>query len=321
VVVLVGHAGGELSAGPEVLAISPAPELPELSEVDTLRIYPHVIQPIFATKCIRCHAAGNARGGVAMDSPAALLTDSLGEPVIYPGDLERSLGYQRMILSPWDQRVMPPSGPPLSYQEKRLVEWWIMEDAPFTASLEELNIPEDILDILQNTFDYRTQKRAFYEKVKTEPIDSPTIKAVMEAGWNLSPLAQYNHFLDVHRKGKLDSLSSDDWQALEKIARNIVWLDLSNRPIPPQAFELLENMPNLYRLQLQNTNTADENLSFLKDLNHLHTLNLFGTQVTEGSILHLEKMPGLEVLFIGRTPLHSLGVDSIQQLLPGVSIN
>lgn len=320
-VLLVGHAGGELSAGPEVLAIDPVPELPELSSEDTLRIYPHVIQPIFATKCQRCHAAGNARGGIAMDSPEALLADTLGDPVIYPGDLERSLGYQRMILSPWDQGVMPPSGPPLSYQEKRLVEWWIMEDAPFTASLEELDIPEDILDILQNTFDYRAQKRAFYEKVKAEPIDSHTLNLVRQAGWNLSSLAQGNHFLDVHRKGKLDSLSIDDWRALEQISPNIVWLDLSNHALPPQAFSLLENMPNLYRLQLQNTNTRDEDLAFLQDLNHLHTLNLFGTRITEGSIPHLEKMEGLEVLFIGQTPLHSLGVDSIRQLLVGVSIN
>lgn len=321
IVVLVGHAGGELSAGPEVLGITPEPELPLLSDIDTLRVYPHVIQPIFETKCTRCHDKENARGGISMDSPEALLTDSLGDPVIYPGDLEKSLGYQRMILSPWDQHFMPPSGPPVTYHEKRLVEWWIMENAPFEASLEAVNLPKDILDILQSNFNYSTGKREFYENVKAEPIESNTLEALAEAGWKVSLLAQNNHFLDVHRKGALDSLSIDGWKTLEQIANNIVWLDLSNQSIPAQAFDIIENMPNLYRLQLQNTNTKDEDLTFLTDLKYLNTLNLYGTPITEKSIPQLLKMNQLEVLFIGNTPLHEVGLDSIQQLLPGVSIN
>lgn len=321
VVVLVGHAGGELSAGPEGLAIAPAPTLPNLAEIDTLRIYPHVIRPIFENKCIRCHEKGNARGGVLMDAPEALLSDTLGDPVIYPGDLERSLGYQRMILSPWDQQHMPPSGPPLTYHEKRLVEWWILENAPFEARLEEVDVPEDILAILQETFNYRTQKRAFYEKVKAAPIDSNTLQVLTTAGWNFSPLAQRNHFLDVHRKGRLDSLSIEDWQALEQIAENIVWLDLSNQALPAEAFKLISRMSNLYRLQLQGTNTKDEDLAALMELQYLHTLNLFGSQITEASLPHLEKMQGLRRLFIGHTPLNGLGVDSVAQLLPMVSVN
>lgn len=320
-VILVGHAGGELSAGPEVLAIAAEPELPELSAVDTLLVYPHIIKPIFETKCMRCHEAGNARGGVSMDSPEALLTDALGDPVIYPGDLERSIGYQRMILSPWDQHYMPPSGPPVTYHEKRLVEWWIMENAPFEAGIEEVNLPTDILDILQNTFQYNTQKRIFYEKVKAERIDSSTLKAVVSAGWKVSRLAQHNDFLDVHRQGKLDSLSIDDWQALERIADNIVWLNLSNHSIPAQAFDLIGNMPNLYRLQLQNTNTEDEDLNSLIDLKYLNTLNLFGTSITDESIPHLVQMKQLEVLFLGNTPLKEMGYDSLEQLLPDVSVN
>lgn len=321
IVVLVGHAGGELSAGPEVIAIAPEPALPELSTVDTLRVYSHIIQPIFETKCQRCHEAGNARGGISMDSPEALLTDSLGDPVIYPGDLERSLGYQRMILSPWDEHFMPPSGPPVTYHEKRLLEWWIMENAPFEASIEEVNLPQDILAILQKSFHYNTQKRTFYEKIKAEPIDSSTLQAVAAAGWKVSPLAQNNHFLDVHRQGKLDSLSIGDWQALEGIKDNIVWLNLSNHSLPAQAFDFIGNMPNLYRLQLQNTNTKDEDLTSLTDLKYLNTLNLFGTPIREGSIPHLVQMKQLEVLFIGNTPLQKVGLDSIQQLLPGVSVN
>lgn len=321
IVVLVGHAGGELSAGPEVLGITPEPELPELSAIDTLRIYPHVIKPIFETKCIRCHNEANARGGISMDSPEALLTDALGDPVIYPGDLEKSLGYQRMILSPWNQHFMPPSGPPVTYHEKRLVEWWVMENAPFEASLEEVNMPNDILGILQSTFNYSAEKREFYENVKAKPIESNTLQAVAEAGWKISPLAQQNYFLDVHRKGKLDSLSIGDWQILEQIANNIVWMDLSNQSIPVQAFDFIGNMPNLYRLQLQNTDTKDEDLTSLVDLKYLNTLNLYGTQITDKSIPHLVKMKQLKVLFIGNTPLYEMGLDSIQQLLPGVSIN
>lgn len=321
VVALVGHAGGELSAGPEVVAITPAPTLPKLSELDTIQVYPHIIQPIFASKCIRCHEKGNARGGILMDSPEGLLTDALGDPVIYPGDLERSLAYQRMILSPWDERHMPPSGPPLTYHEKRLVEWWIMENAPFEIRLEEMKIPDDILDILQHTFDYRTQKRAFYEKVKAEPVDSNTLKEVSAAGWILSPLAQGNHFLDVYRKGKLDTLSANDWQALEQIAENIVWLDLSQQSLSPETFTIISQMPNLYRLQLQNTRTQDKDLALLSDLPHLHTLNLFGTPITAGSIPHLTKMKGLKVLYIGQTPLQAMELDSLQTRLTGISIN
>ncbi|GAB5551845.1 MAG: hypothetical protein Sapg2KO_14360 [Saprospiraceae bacterium] len=321
IVVLVGHAGGELSAGPEVLAFTAVPELPELSSVDTLRVYPHIIKPIFETKCQRCHEEGNARGGVSMNSPEVLLTDSLGDPVIYPGDLERSLGYQRMILSPWDEHFMPPSGPPVTYHEKRLVEWWIMENAPFEATIEEVNLPTDILDILQNSFHYNTQKRTFYEKVEAEPIDSSILKVVAAAGWKVSRLAQNNHFLDVHRQGKLDSLSIDNWQALEGIKDNIIWLNLSNQSLPVQAFDFLKNMPNLYRLQLQNTNTKDKDLKSLIDLKHLNTLNLFGASITDKSIPHLVQMKQLEVLFIGNTPLQEMGLDSIQQLLPGVSVN
>ncbi len=81
------------------------------------------VQPIFREHCFKCHNANDAKGGLALDSYAALMEGGGSGEVVYDGDAEGSRLYQLMIHD--DTPVMPPNQDPIAKEKLAVIHQWI----------------------------------------------------------------------------------------------------------------------------------------------------------------------------------------------------
>ncbi len=82
----------------------------------------HVL-PIFRQHCLKCHNANDAKGGLAIDSYAALMEGGGSGEIVYDGDAEGSRLYQ--VMTHEDTPVMPPNQDPLAKEKLDVIKNWI----------------------------------------------------------------------------------------------------------------------------------------------------------------------------------------------------
>ena len=89
------------------------------------------VQPIFAANCARCHLNGNHRGGLNMDSRAAMLKGGRDGSVLVPGDPSKSLlvALIRHQGPADDPMPMPPNKPKISDADIAVVAQWVKAGA------------------------------------------------------------------------------------------------------------------------------------------------------------------------------------------------
>lgn len=93
-------------------------------------LYTSQVQPIFCSNCYRCHAGLNHRGGLTLDTRAALMRGGKKGIVVVPGHPEQSLLIKliRHEGPPKDPMPMPPKSK-LSDAEIAVITEWVKEGA------------------------------------------------------------------------------------------------------------------------------------------------------------------------------------------------
>jgi mono/diheme cytochrome c family protein len=92
------------------------------------------VKPILAARCFSCHGGGKQRGGLRLDTAAAILKGGDSGPAAVPGKSADSPLFQ--CLTPaGDTPRMPPKGPALDAAQVALVKSWI--DAGAKAPAQE----------------------------------------------------------------------------------------------------------------------------------------------------------------------------------------
>ena len=84
---------------------------------------------------------------------------------------------------------------------------------------------------------------------------------------------------------------------LRAIAKNVIWLNLSNNNLTENELDFLPLMTNLEKLRLEKNPLTDKILPQLIGLHHLESLNLNETNVTNSAIERLKQMPGLKRVY------------------------
>ncbi len=89
------------------------------------------VRPILEANCARCHLNGNHRGGLNMDTRAAMLKGGRDGSVLVPGDPQRSLlvALIRHQGPADDPMPMPPNKPRLSDADIDVVAQWVRAGA------------------------------------------------------------------------------------------------------------------------------------------------------------------------------------------------
>lgn len=93
------------------------------------------IQPIFDASCIRCHAQEcsscglDLHAGVSHDALVGVASSGYSEPRVTPGDLARSVLYQKVAGTGVFGQRMPKDDDPLTEAEVQKIMTWILEGA------------------------------------------------------------------------------------------------------------------------------------------------------------------------------------------------
>jgi hypothetical protein len=94
-----------------------------------------LIQPILERNCLRCHNPDKAKGGLSMDSYAAMIEGGDTGAAIVPGDIAQSELLVRIHLRPIDEGVMPDEGQALTPEEVGLLDAWVDAGASWPPGL------------------------------------------------------------------------------------------------------------------------------------------------------------------------------------------
>lgn len=322
--VIGGHYGGSLTHGEEhmPLPFDPKSDLSaiDLSGRDSINLYNDVIKVIFAQKCNRCHEPDDTRGRLDMTTEEGLLSDKYGDPAIAPGDLKNSEAYKRISLSQWHNKYMPPSGPPITYKEKKIIEWWIMQGAPFEGKLRDLEIDKSMKAFLADEYGIDLTKKSFYEKAKIDPIAPEMFTAIDEQNFNVTQLAASNNFLDVSNHGQSKNISKERMDALLGAKGHITWLNLSDTDLNDEGLKSIGQITNLTKLNINNTDITDAGLDALSDLERLTMLNLYGTAITDAGLEKLSGLKSLESLYVWQTETTEEGIEKLKASLPNCKV-
>ncbi len=128
------------AATPTVVANAPAksatpaapttPAATSAAPAASVTIYNDRVGPLLEQRCITCHKEEKHKGGLRMDSFAELMKGGDSGAAVVPGDTKASELFRRITLDPEDDEFMPGDGkPPLTPDEVKLIEQWIVEGA------------------------------------------------------------------------------------------------------------------------------------------------------------------------------------------------
>jgi len=163
VLVLASHFGGSLTHGSDYLTrYAPQPLRSwlgggraagtgpaEVLDPARASAFSAVIQPIISQKCVACHGPAKSKGGLRLDSYAALVKGGDSGPLLVPGNSAASLFLKRLLIPAEEENHMPPEGKPQpSPDDLTLFRWWIDAGAAADAKVAEMNPTADVARII-----------------------------------------------------------------------------------------------------------------------------------------------------------------------------
>ena len=91
--------------------------------------FPREVRPLLVKRCLACHDAEHAKGGLRLDSrETALKGGKSKQPTLVPGAPAKSALIKRITTHDPDE-LMPPKGGALTSAQVELLTRWIAEGA------------------------------------------------------------------------------------------------------------------------------------------------------------------------------------------------
>lgn len=288
--ILVGHFGGNLTHGGnfvlEPLMKSQAVPLEEAV------VFQNLVQPILEKKCVACHNPDKIKGELLLTDAKSIAKGGKTGPLYVAGKPELSLLIQRAHLSIDDKKHMPPIGKPqLSDDELQLLSWWVKEKASFTKKVVDL-ASTDSLRILSTKL-LASASGPQLEEYDFQEADEKTIQKLSNEYRTIMLFAKDSPALSVNFFNKAQ-YKAPKLEELKEIKEQIVTLSLAKMPV------------------------QNADLAFVKVFEHLHTLNLNFTDVTEVGLKELAGMKELMVLSLSGTKLKAAGLTSALKAIPNL---
>jgi len=314
-VLVTGHYGGMVTHGEDFLAL-PKEKREEKIPENPL-IYKDVVSRILDDKCVSCHNPNKKKGELLMTTLNGLLIGGEVGNTVIPGNPGESELIRRLHLPFEDEEHMPPEGKkPLEGFEVQILERWIALGASDTLRLEQLKKSEPMVELIHGLMrPDPAEKWAQLPKVADSTLrnlssDYLTINRISS---NVNALS-----IDVFMPPEYDSKVITK---LNRVAGNIVELDMSGLPISHEEIRLIAACKNLEWLEIDKTAIGDEELDTLAILSKLETLKVFETNITDESIGVFANMANLKSLYIWRTSVSKDGVDRLKSKKPALLIN
>ncbi|MEL6193232.1 MAG: c-type cytochrome domain-containing protein [Bacteroidota bacterium] len=315
---VTGHLGGNLTHG-ETYLTQHAPwnssgeqqafrltreELPQA------HVYADIVQPILQTKCYRCHSATKQKGKLRLDGIAWMLEGGkTGEATLVLGKADESELIQRILLPLGEEEHMPPKGKPqISPEELTILSWWIEHGGGAEAIVSEVPKSTEITEALDRIIERSAEVK---EEIKTVSAGDPKVIAALEQrGFIILPISSNQNWLSVNTLN-VDQLSDEDWDLMGKLSPQVVSLKASGIPLSPKSLEVISQLAELEELSLDHSNIQDSDLTKLKELHKLLSLNITATGISDQGIKAILSLKNLEKVFVFQTEVSLVFSDSI----------
>ena len=333
-VAIAGHLGGELTHGDGYLTrympdfFRGIGGLPNKDDIGKLRLdnpaevttFDAFIRPILDDRCVACHHAGRAKGGLALDTREAIEEGGDDGPVLVAGRAEESELIHRVWLPLQSEDHMPPEGrPQLTVAEAELIRWWIDRGASFEETLTQAE-PNALIQTILDEYGLDEIRTGIFA-LDVPPPDSQDVAALAALGVSVSPLAEDEPFLQVRCLDPYACSGDSLTAALHELAPQIAWLDLGRTNADDVTVAALSELPHVTRLHLEQTAITDYGLQNLSGMEYLEYLNLYGTAVSDSGLQHLTSLDGLRALYLWQTDVTEDGAALLEGALPDLEVN
>jgi len=164
IILITGHLGSNMTHGSDyLLEHAPSPiqkmlgygvvsnDYQQYSNPAMVSVYNDLIKPTLERKCWSCHNEDSKNGGLDMSSVQALQKGGDNGQVVIARDISSEI-IHRVTLPPSSSKYMPTSGTNMTYQEIKLLEWWIAEGANYDIKANQIQTDPSIQATIQDLF-------------------------------------------------------------------------------------------------------------------------------------------------------------------------
>jgi uncharacterized membrane protein len=326
-----GHLGATLTHGEGYLTeFAPAPLRTLFAGVsgaaftgpaERAPVYPSLVQPVLQRHCVSCHGPSAPRGGLILDTPEGILKGGDHGPVVTPGRALSSELVRRIWLPADHADAMPPRGQrPMPAADAGLVRWWIDAGASFEQPLAELDLPPELLPVVEARLGPLSRGGPTIPAVTLAKPDPARLDAIRKGGVDVRPIADGSPFLQARVTGREPPADDGRVASLVPLAPHVLWLTLADTAITDGAYSSIARMTNVTRLDVSRTATTDRGLLALAPLAQLEALNLYGTQITDAGLPPLATLPRLRRVYLWQTAVTPAGVERLRAAAPKLEI-
>ncbi|WP_235297070.1 c-type cytochrome domain-containing protein [Portibacter marinus] len=306
-IMVTGHLGGSLTHGEGFLnpgLIAYADEKPlefEVQNVEQADIYHDIVSPLLDNKCVSCHGPNKIKGKLRMDTPEHLQENgkSGNELLTADGELIRRI---ELPMS-HDKHMPPDTKSQLTEQQLKTLKWWIENGSAFDMKVNQIPDHEKMIPVMTKMIEESAQPVDDRKNIPANLPETEVAEADVEIINQLKrdkvvvlPAGEDSPFLEIDFVN-IDSLTDDQIDLLAQIAPNIVHLKLSDTRNASKLFTIVENMSNLMKLYLDDTDLRSIDMGLLNKTGQLVYLNLSGTNIGDAQLQELQSHKQLERIY------------------------
>ena len=314
-IVVTAHYGGMLTHGEDFLALPKSEAKNKLPENPL--VYSDIVEPILKDKCVGCHNPNKRKGELVMTSIEMLLKGGKNGNTLILGKPKESEMIKRLHIPLEEEDHMPPEGKiQLTDDEKEILERWIALGASDKERFSDLTEPEPLIGLIKSMMQEEPTK-------KWEALPKVEDSVIQKLGTNylsLNRIAANSNAISVDMFMP-PTYDSSVLANLQKVANNIVELDLSGIPIGEEEMNLIATCTNLEVLEIDNTPVTDNEIKKLINLKSLRVLKVYGTAIGDESITTFESLPELKSLYLWETNVSQTSLDRLHKSRPDLHID
>ncbi|TAD84702.1 MAG: hypothetical protein EAY75_12645 [Bacteroidetes bacterium] len=309
-----GHQGGNLTHGNNYLSLKTLQqrEQKKPTSVDEALLFEDIVQPLLLMRCAQCHREGKMKGELSLETLAGMLKGGKSRPAIVGGKLHESELYERITLDPTNEKFMPTDGKtPLTKGEIAIIKWWIEKGMAMDGKkIADIKNAEEIkprvaaylgLGSIGDGGEMTANSGIEINQDIPQNINSALVDSLRKAGVQVRVMQHKPVMLDVTLPSGMGNQLPAIRVNLKAIAKNVIWLNLSNNGLTEKELEFLPLMTNLEKLRLEKNPVTDGISNQLAGLQHLEAVNLNETKITKAGLEKIKQLPNLKRIYSWQT--------------------
>ncbi len=325
---MTGHLGGNLTHGStyllehapnpiRMLAGLPVKEsrgAKQITSLDSADVFVNAIVPIMEARCVSCHNEDKVKGELLLTSFDNIMKGGESGPSVVPGDLDGSEIYRRITLPQGHDDFMPTDGKePLTEEQVTIIGWWIANGAVQAGTVSSLDPDEEMIALFTDYFGINADGLLSME---APPVNMETIDSLKAQGFQFYALAEESNLIeaDLHISGR--QANDVDMSALLGLKAQLVWLQLPNCGVEDRHLEVIGQLTELRKLNLNKNSITDEGIKSLSNLTQLEYLNLYGNEIGDPSMDVIKTLPNLTKLYLRETRVSVKAIEALQKERP-----